>query len=82
MVSGVELVDDADADADTGESSLYSVDDEFSGVTSDEMNTADSSAVSVTFHCYHSLPSAHWPHHLQVSCCTSVVVTYCPLRHC
>lgn len=62
MVSGIELLDDADTD----DSDWFpNGDDEFSG--SSGTNTDDASVVTVAFHCYHSLPSAQWCDHVQVS---------------
>jgi len=62
VVSGIELLDDAGTD----DSDWFpNGDDEFSGSSGTNMD--DASVVTVAFHCYHSLPSAQWCDHVQVS---------------
>jgi len=67
VISGVELLDDDiddDAGTDAGGTSEWvsGGDDEFSGLSSPptDASSSSSSTLSVSFHCYHSLPSAHW----------------------
>jgi len=57
----VALLDD-DAGTDVGGTSEWvsGADDEFSGLSSPPTDVSSSSTLSVSFHCYHSLPSAHW----------------------
>jgi len=68
VISGVELLDDADTVNDW----VSRGDDEFSG-SSEETDVTDASTMTVAFHCYHSLPSAQWSDRVEV-CCSPVSI--------
>ena len=91
MISGLELLDADDADdtgTDAGGTSdwVSGSDDEFSGLSSSQpTDTTSSSTMSISFHCYHSLPSAEWADDAQVSIlhytfCLLSVSVLCPLN--